>query len=123
KCWLRLVPDNIVDSLCNSNVSAGSSYIAFLSGGIWRMTLEGNTDLNLDTSPTITNNKFLMYVDGSGYSYIKNAGAVASKFYRGIKFTNIAADNSQATYTVSVQWKDGAKTRTLDKTITLYNYL
>ncbi|MBI5754551.1 hypothetical protein HZA40_05440 [Candidatus Peregrinibacteria bacterium] len=128
KCWLRLVPDNLSDFSCVNNVTSNSNYVAILNKGVWQMQA-ANVDLDLDQNLN-TNNNFQVYLNSdpkspgyfSSLNSVNGPAITKSKFFSSIKFTDVAADNSQATYTVSVQWKDGAKTHTMSKTTILYNY-
>ncbi len=128
-CWLRLIPDNSADGGCGSNVLEGKNYILVLKNGIWQMELIGGTDLNLNKQQA--NFRFQIYLgsDNAAPGYFA-ASAVPvepsiskSKFFRSIKFTEVASGYSTATYAVKIQWKEGAKTREVIKNTTLYNYL
>ena len=127
KCWLRITPSNSVDPNCNTSAATGKYYISILSNGIWTLQNGGITALDLDKSPASTNQQFVMYLDPTGYSSSLTAktgtGVSVSKFYRSVYLTNLAADNSAATFNIKVQWKDGAKTMEINRSITMYNYL
>lgn len=128
-CWLRINPNDSVDPNCGSLATAGTYYVATLSGGVWTLKGEGSTLPNPDKPSENTTAPFRLYLnsnsDSSGYYSLstKPVTAIASKFYRSVYLTSIAVDNSTATFNIKVQWKDGAKTREINRSLTMYNYL
>lgn len=117
-CWLR--PD--VASACSSKMTANNYFIASLNASsIWVLTDKGSTLPNPDTPGISSTGIFRLYSDANGYYPTAKAGTTASKFYRSIKPTVLTDDT--ATFEIKVQWKDGAKTREINRFITMYNYL
>lgn len=125
-CWLRLVPDNTSDPNCGYTAST-TNYIVTSNNGSWSMQSAGGAVLNLDSE---SNPRYTLYLDSNPdtagyYASLSNLAAnsttiTASRYYRSVNFTKV--DSNSATFTVTVEWKDGAKTRDLNKTITIYNY-
>jgi hypothetical protein len=127
KCWLRILPINDQsngDPDCNNVASVGNNYVTYLKNGIWVMSSYGSMALDLTAGNASTNLLFGMKFDGNAYYYPVqgNTSTAIPKFYRSVKFTSVAADNSSATFTVKVQWKDGAKTQEVNRILTMYNY-
>jgi hypothetical protein len=120
-CWLRINPNNPVDPNCGTLATAGSYYVATLSGGVWTLAANGSTAPDLDKPTASYTTPFRLYSDSSGYYPAAKTGATLSKFYRSVQPTSITAD--AATFNIKVQWKDGAKTREINRSLTMYNYL
>lgn len=133
ECWLTLDPA-ISAAECNlagNQVVSGTNYrIVQKADGSWEMqTAAGNTDLDLDISEP---KQYRIYLDSSlsynKYVSLPNATAnptvdqAETPFYRSVKFVNVVPGES-ATMQLSIQWKDGRKTRSINRTVVLYNYL
>lgn len=117
-CWLRPT----VSGACNVNMTTNNYFVASLNASnIWILTDKGSALPNPDTPSVGTTGVFRLYSDSNGYYPTAKVGATPSKFYRSIKPTTIAPDT--ATFEIKVQWKDGAKTREINRFITMYNYL
>lgn len=121
-CWLRINPSNLADPNCGSLATANSYYVATLNGGVWTLKSESAAP-NPDTPTASTTSPFLLYSDDNGYYPVstKPLNSKPSKFYRSVQPTSITAD--AATFNIKVQWKDGAKTREINRSLTMYNYL
>ncbi len=126
QCWLTLVA-NCTTQGPNNN----SNYIIVLSNGVLKLFKpSGDNPLDLDSSDLSNKTPYRLYIKNSQYvGYpAPYSGAITSKYFRSIKFISITdtdADNvtDYVTIEVKVQWKDGAKTKEINKTITLNNYL
>lgn len=112
-CWLRI--DVAKD--CSTPVS-GNYFVASVNNGAWIMTDNGADAPNLDADA----GAFQLHVDKDGYYPAAKEGATPSRFFRSIQLTAIDGDNS-ATFNTKVQWKDGAKTLEINRSLTMYNYL
>lgn len=123
QCWLALGAN------CTLIPANNSNYIVVLSNKVLKLIKSGgNTPLNLDSSSNLSKTPYQLYIENSRYvGYTPPpAGATTSKYFRSIKFVSITdtdadAVTDSATFEVKVQWKDGAKTREINKKITLNN--
>jgi hypothetical protein len=126
-CWL--LPDVSGSCSINTNPSdymkANHHFVAYLKNGAWMLEDKSNDLPDPDLPKASTNIPFQLFSDDNGFypqpQSIKPAGATGSKFYRSIKPTVVTDDT--ATFEIKVQWKDGAKTREINRFITMYNYL
>lgn len=126
-CWLN---KDVSYFSCPDNVIANDYYVvAKNNNGTWILKDLGSTlpDPNVPASWTT----YQLFTDSNGYYsyYNKPLGSTpGSKFYRSIQPTNITIDpatsiQASVTFNILVQWKDGAKTQKINRSITLYNYL
>ncbi len=114
-CWLRM--DVAKD--CSTPVS-GDYFVASINNGTWILTDKDANAPNLD----VQNSPFQLHVGKDGYYQTAKDGVTTpSRFFRSIQLTDLAADNSSATFNTKVQWKDGAKTLEINRSLTMYNYL
>ncbi|MDP2642812.1 MAG: hypothetical protein Q8P62_03150 [Candidatus Peregrinibacteria bacterium] len=108
ECWLRLNPD---DENCVA-IADSTNYLPEQKDGDqkrgkWK--LSGQIATDLDLSEGIEKNaSYLLYLNNeTGLYQTSSNGAVASKFYRSVKFSHV--DNVYATFEVQVAWFEGAK--------------
>lgn len=113
-CWLRFN----MSSACPSAPAQGHYYIPSVNNGYWSMADQGTNAPNLSA----VSSPFRLVTDGSAY-YTSKTGATNSKFYRSVFLSNLAGDNSSATFNIQIQWQNGAKTMSISRSITMYNYL
>lgn len=130
-CWLLKKPSP-TDACSSSNLisaNTGYFYIPFFdtSTGAWALNKATTlNDLNLTNNQDSTNSKYLLKlktidIDGKITMYLQDTSSgTATKFYRRIKFTSIAA--GIAAFEVKVEWKDGAKVRKYITSSTITNY-
>jgi len=109
-CWLRVNP--AVDN-CGGVATAGFNYIPeeqadnSQTRGKWLLISGDVTDLDLSNGAD-SNKKYLLYLNNVTKRYTDiSTDAVASKFYRSIKFT--AVNDAYATFEVRVSWFEGVK--------------
>lgn len=137
-CWLVLNPTqtrNNPTQTCNiyQKLFPGYAHSPYLANGVWTMRyIPGSNTYPLDlaTQPLyIMDAYYLVYVDPSSGSdvYVQGpsaavSGLTPSKFYRSVHVTNVAADNSTASFEVRVQWFDGARERSVLRNYVMYNY-
>lgn len=116
-CWLRM--DVAAD--CSVTPIKDDYFVASLNeNGSWILTDEGAHGAD----PDDVESPFRLHVDKDGYYPVaKNGVTTPSRFFRSIQLTDLAADNSSATFNTKVQWKDGAKTLEINRSLTMYNYL
>lgn len=118
-CWLT--PE--VAAGCTS-MPPNDYFVAYVKNGAWILEDHGSALPNPDLPKVNANILFQLFSDDSGFypqpQSTKPAGATGSKFYRSIKPTAITADS--ATFEIKVQWKDGAKTREMNRIVNMYNY-
>lgn len=117
-CWMT--PD--VAAGCNA-MTPNDYFVAYVKNGAWILEDKGSALPNPDLPKVATNIPFQLFTDDSGFypQPTKPAGTTGSRFYRSIKPTTISADT--AAFEIKVQWKDGAKTREINRIVTMYNYL
>lgn len=118
-CWLR----RDTTLTCASKVTANGNYIAKKdNNNKWKLVSKGAT------LPSAID-AYILYIktDGLFKTYVHDI-VINNKsiFYRGIHFTNIVDEDGDgikdyATFEVSVYWKEGAKVRSLKRSVTLYN--
>lgn len=138
-CWLVKNPGEILGTAsCTATISANTSdfYIPVFNtittsptiiAGSWILKPAGtSTDLDLTNNQDSTNSKYLLRLktltDGATMYLqdLADTSGTATKFYRRIKFTSIAAGT--AAFEVKVEWKDGAKVRKYVTSNTITNY-
>lgn len=121
-CWLSTAAE------CDTKVADEGNYIAKKDNNRWKLENKpGELDLT-------TNENYLLYInilypgdDENEYNtYVHDNVGPKSIFYRGIHFTEIvdeapAGVEDYATFEVTVEWKEGAKVRSLKRSVTLYN--
>lgn len=134
-CWLT-IDASISEDVCTqaaNKVAASEKYrIVPKADGTWEMqSASANIDLDLkaydpvmaqyrlywDTDP---NKDYERYVALEDYNSIPTLDQAETTFYRNVKF--VAATAETATFEVNVQWKEGQKVRSIQRTIIIYNY-
>ena len=123
-CWLNIDPE-VVN--CAVTASFGSNYIPIEKAdnaqtkGKWKLG-NGNVD-DLDLEKKLSSAAtYLLYLDNVTKKYTTvAANSVASKFYRSIKFLDVANDDSYATFEVKVAWFEGVKAWTTSSVVNIIN--
>lgn len=123
-CWFSL------EGVCGPNPIKGSSYTVNLKDDKWVMKYEANPLEITNTTTKSSVDNYLLYIEEitegeTKYSQYQsfansNVSSTPSRFYRGVyvkEFKDEFAD-----FEIKVQWKDGVKTRTLVRDLTLFNY-
>ncbi|MCK9185831.1 hypothetical protein M0P48_00125 [Candidatus Gracilibacteria bacterium] len=115
-CWLTLDPAtiNLDNKTCVSVAAKEVNYIPFEKAtgdqtkGKWKLDNGGATELDLSKG-AVANTAYLLYVskDNGRYTTSSANDAVASKFYRSVRFLNV--DDNYATLEVEVAWFEGSK--------------
>ena len=117
-CWLSLNPEDV----CGKKVEEEMTFI--VKQNDYDQWIMQNLSTELDLEGDEKYEEYRLYVkeiDGTYDIYVHNpAGTDPSPFYRGIKFTKVTGDS--ATFETKVQWFEGAKVRTIVRTVTLYNF-
>lgn len=126
-CWLS------IEAECEGGVVAGNNYTVNKdNNNQWKLENKLG-ELNLSTNPN--NENYLLYIeilypgdeDNEYITYVHDPAVITkSIFYRGIHFTEIVDEaplgvDDYATFEVTVEWKEGAKVRSLKRSVTLYN--
>ncbi|MBD3360511.1 hypothetical protein GF366_01785 [Candidatus Peregrinibacteria bacterium] len=118
ECWLSLNPDEV----CGVEAEERMDYIVYQNERDQWIMESMAEELDLEGEQKNEGYRlFVKEIDGLYNIYVHNpSNAEPSPFFRGIKFNKIT-DNA-ATFEIKVQWKEGAKVRTIVRTVTLYNY-
>lgn len=135
ECWLTLDPDIAAYALTECEkapaVSLGD-FLAKQSGDSWLLEDSSSPkSLDLATNIAAESNPYALHiqVDGDFNEYVASPSVNnPSGFYRSIKFTAINDPDSDdiddsAEFDVKVEWRDGAKVRSITRKFTIYNYL
>lgn len=124
-CWLTITTD-----CSGAKASAGESYVAINKSGLWQLEDVNSGGLDLTQSNVATyQTPFRLYLEDIGgfKQYVaskSDPNFPPSRFFRAIKFANVdSTNNTQATFEVKVQWLDGSRVRTINRELTIYNYL
>lgn len=133
QCWLMLDPGSVLLADCDtaSSVTAPGNYLATPGGG-WLLEAVPGAPLDLETNTTAESDPYVLDIQTVGVQneYVHSATLDnPSGFYRSIVFTALndvvpadgIVDNAQ--FEVTVQWRDGAKVRSITRKFTIYNYL
>ncbi|MFH1284234.1 MAG: hypothetical protein ABIH78_01460 [Candidatus Peregrinibacteria bacterium] len=113
-CWLTLDPDLGCGS---GQMMAGSSYIATENtNNKWALEGPMKRELNLEAGGM---DEYRFYM--GDLPYIHDPSGEPSPYYRGVKFTEVTDDF--ASFEVKLQWREGAKVRTILMPVTIFNYL
>lgn len=140
ECWLMLNPGSVPLAECGDapDVSvppppAVSNYLATQSGDGW--VLEDPVSpqsLDLETNTPTESDPYALHIQSieDQHEYVSSTviNNNPSGFYRSIEFTALndpdsdgIVDNAQ--FEVKVEWRDGAKVRSITRKFTIYNYL
>lgn len=123
-CWLTITTD-----CSGAKVSAGESYAAINKSGLWQLVDANSGGLDLAQSNVATyQTPFQLYLQDIGgvkqYVAVNSGNLPVSRFFRAIKFVNVdTTNNTQATFEIKIQWLDGSRVRTINRELTIYNYL
>lgn len=125
ECWLFLAPKDMESPpVCTVDVvQGGSSYLVDERDGHWLIKSSGVNQLDLEGGPDNANEHYRLYEGADHGRFIYGNTGTPTAFFREIRFTEVALDNSSAIFTVKIQWRDGARVRTLEDSFTLYNHL
>ena len=123
ECWLFLAPKDMASPPdCGGGVvQRDSSYLVDESDGHWLIKSSGVNQLDLEGGPDNANEHYRLYEGADHGRFIYENTGSPTGFYRGINFKVV--NDSFATFDVRIQWRDGARVRTLEESFTLYNHL
>lgn len=131
ECWLMLDPGTVLLADCDTaspalSVTASGNYLATPGDG-WVLEAVAGEPLNLEINEISESDHYILYIQGAvgQYEYVSSSVPIGdgdpSGFYRSIVFTALTDDSAQ--FEVTVQWRNGAKVRSITRKFTIYNYL
>lgn len=127
ECWLYTNPAELIKTPnpnCNNSNSANKdvNYLISNTNNQWNLVSSNASDLNLQNSQSGGNEKYRLHKVADTNELVQQISINnPSPYYRSVKFLNIESD--KAKFEVKIEWQDGAKTRTLSRQFTIYNYL
>lgn len=123
-CWLASNPGALAAMPvpeCGGNTVSFGNYVIKESDGGWVIQSAEGQWLDLEGGVSHDNDNYRLYLEEDTNRFVYDPTGSPTGFYRGINFKVV--NDSFATFDVRIQWRDGARVRTLEDSFTLYNHL